>query len=133
MTAQMNDLREGRHCQPPLLLVSDCWPARLFKILADQQDRLRFIRLADNACLPQRSTRMRRIIDAEIAVLRQDYEGNWSELASAFGSQFVDDLRTATEDSSFGKATISKPGSSDLGSGTWVTTLYVPPYSHAVL
>jgi hypothetical protein len=66
-------------------------------IVAEQRDRWRTLCLVKAACLPERCTHRRHVIETEVTLIRQDYEGTWSELADAFGQHIADELRTLIE------------------------------------
>jgi hypothetical protein len=65
--------------------------------VAEQRDRWRTLCLVEAACLPERCTHRRHVIETEVSLIGQDYEGTWSELADAFGQHIADEFRTLTE------------------------------------
>ena len=65
--------------------------------VAEQRDRWRTLCLVKSACLPERCTHRRHVIETEVTLIRQDYEGTWSEFADAFGQHIADELRTLIE------------------------------------
>jgi hypothetical protein len=65
--------------------------------VAEQRDRWRTLCLVKATCLPERCTHRRQVIETEVTLIRQDYEGTWSELADAFGQHIADEFRTRIE------------------------------------